>query len=502
MSEYYLKILSGNHLGAEIPLEPGQYSLGKDESCDLVLSDASLHDSELIIQITPEGQLNIFPKQEEEHLYHNGQPVGKPFSMAAFDVITASSLFFTLGPADADWPDITLPELQRPEPEPEPETGDETETSEPPPEDDDELPDVELDDEDEDDEEDPDDDLELDDDLDPFADEEEDKEPEDSEASPQRPNINKKVLIAIPVAFVSVIMLLIILLLSGETDDSSSPENQIIDHAQQAKNIRDELNQKHVRVKSLPDQSVLLTGYTSTLKDKLNLQRNLRERGVPFTSQLVVMNELRANADALLQNRGYTNIRLELDNTPGSLVMTGYVASAEELTNLIDMLKQEIHGLVSIVDQVENQSSRLNTLKSMLREKNLSARIHLLQKPNQITLEGHLLDDEQVYNLNDVVTRFRKRYDSNPVLKIATRSASGKKQQNTAGLLPSLKIRGISMGRVPYVIMEDGGKYLIGAKLGNGYIIEDINLDYLLLIKGTDRVKYRLGGNRDGQKKQ
>ena len=29
MTEFYLKILSGNHIGAEIPIEPGRYSLGK-----------------------------------------------------------------------------------------------------------------------------------------------------------------------------------------------------------------------------------------------------------------------------------------------------------------------------------------------------------------------------------------------------------------------------------------------------------------------------------------
>ena len=497
MGEYYLKILSGNHIGAEIPLEPGQYSLGKDESCDLVLSDASLRDNELIIQITPEGQLNIFPKHEEDPLYHNGQPVEKPFTMAAFDVITASNLFFTLGPADADWPDITLPELQRPEPDKESEEIDSDPTSETE-DSDDGLPDVDLD-EDSDNEDDLDDDLELGDEAD-FLTSEEDSDDESNKPAPP-PAIIKKILIGLPLGLILIIILLAVFLIAEETPQTVDPENQPIDYAQQAKTIRDELNQKHVRVKKLPDKSVLLTGYTNTLKDKQNFLRNLREQDIPFTSQLVIMNELRASADALLQNRGYSDIRLELDNTPGSLVMTGYVASAEELTNLIDMLKQEIHGLVSIVDQVENQSSRLNTLKSMLREKNLSSRIHLVQKTNLITLEGHLLDDEQVYNLNDVVSRFRKRYRDNPVLKVATRSANDNKDQK-AGLLPSLRIRGISMGRVPYVIMEDGGKYLIGAKLANGYIIEDINLDYLLLVKGTDRVKYRLGGNRGGQKKQ
>ncbi|MGB1271865.1 MAG: FHA domain-containing protein, partial [Endozoicomonas sp.] len=59
MSEFYLKILSGNHIGAEIPLEPGRYSVGADDNCDLVLTDASLHDIELIIEISPAGALKV-----------------------------------------------------------------------------------------------------------------------------------------------------------------------------------------------------------------------------------------------------------------------------------------------------------------------------------------------------------------------------------------------------------------------------------------------------------
>ena len=490
MREFYLKILSGNHIGAEIPLEAGQYSLGTDENCDLVLTDTSLHGVELIIQIKEDDQLNIFPKQESETVYHNGHPTSQPFTIVPFDVITSSSLFFTLGPVDADWPEIILPELQRPEPKTEP---DKVESQESDNLDGDDLPDVDLEDADQED------DLELDDDEDEdLAEEEGDEEAETSSA---RPPLDKKLLIGIPAALATLIFALIIILLTSMPSEDEEPETSFAD---QTIMIRNELNAKHVRVKTLPDQSILLTGYTATLNDKQALQRALRDKEIPFSSQLVVMNELRANADALLQNRGYKNIRLELDNTPGSLVMTGYVASTEELTKITNMLKQEIHGLISIVDQVENQSSRLNTLKSMLREKNLSARIHLVQKPNQITLEGHLLDDEQVYNLNDVVSRFRKRYGTNPELKVATRSSSGVQQQqpDKPVLLPSLSIRSISMGRVPYVTMEDGAKYLIGAKLANGYIIEDINLEYLLLTKGTERIKYRLGGNRGGQRKE
>ncbi|KEQ18047.1 type III secretion system inner membrane ring subunit SctD [Endozoicomonas numazuensis] len=502
MIEFYLKILSGNHQGAEIPLEPGNHSLGKSNQCDLVLTDDSLNDQELIISISPEGQLSISSQSEDGLLYNNGHPLGPTVTASHFDIITSSQLFFSLGPVDAEWPDQPLPELQRPEPEPSlPEEDPETDSEQ---EDDDDFPDAPdafLDDEEEDINS---DDLNsLSEDLGDFDSPqkddnkkqgEEDEEESEEFENPLK-NIDRKWLIGVPAAFLS-FFLLFILLLSGGSDD----EPVELSHLDQAKKVRNQLNQKNIKLKELPDQSILISGYTLTMSDKQTIQRELREKGIPFSSQLVVMSELRANADALLKNQGHKSLSLELDNSPGSLVMTGYVPTSEELQKITAALKQEVHGLVSIVDQVENQAGRLNTLKSMLREKGLSPRIHLIQKTNQITLEGHLLDDEQVYNLNDVVTRFRKRYGNQPQLRLATKTAGAPARVINTPLSSSLKIRAVSMGRVPFVTMDDGAKYLIGAKLANGYIIEDINLEYLLLSKGTDRIKYRLGGKSEGSK--
>ncbi len=492
MSEFYLKILSGNHLGAEIPLEPGQHTLGRGDDSDLVLSDASLADVELTLTISEEGQILVSAWNDDGLLYLNGLPAGTNFPVNHFDIITSSNLFFSLGPADSDWPDQPLPELQRAEPELGPENGD-TETVQPSEEDEQRF----LEELDFPDDREPSDNKSS---AKPAAISDHESVTEDSEdENEDNPfaDIDKKWLIGIPVGMLLILLSIIILSLSGSSD-----EPDLADYLQQAKNVRAELRQKNVKLKELPDKSILVSGYIMTINDKQNFQRSLRERGIPFTSQLVIMNELRVNADLILKNRGYKSLSLELDNSPGSLVMTGYVSSSEELNKIVSMLKQEVHGLVSVVDQVENQTGRVNTLKSMLREKGLAPRIHLIQKPGEITLEGHLLDDEQVYNLNNIVNTFRKRYGNRPELKLATKNA-GSPGKAVGPLSPSLSIKGVSMGRVPYVVMEDGVKYLMGAKLANGYIIEDINLEYLLLTKGTNRIKYRLGGNRgETQSKQ
>ena len=495
MVEFYLKILSGNHIGAEIPLEPGRYSLGRDENCDLVLTDTSINEIELIIEISEEGQLQLQTSTADEPLYLNGNPVGSSVQCNHFDIITSSSLFFALGPSDLEWPELKLPELEKPEPEPEPETDpEETENSES------EFPDTDSD-------EDNDTSMaeglealsEIDEDDEDIEGEEEDDEDEDEdEQDSLLARVDKKWLIAVPSALIIVFALILIF------SSSSEPPPPVVSKFDQARQIQRNLNLKNISLKELPDKTLQISGYVLTSKKKRELERSLREKAIPFNIQVVAMNELRSNVDALLKSRGYKNLLLELDTTPGSLVLTGYIATSEELDRLVTSLKQEIHGLVSVVDQVENQTSRVNTLKSMVREKGLSTRVHLIERADEVSLQGHLLDEGQVYNLQELVKRFRDRYGNEPTIIVATRSPSGQTtvQKQTAAdnnLLPSLNIRGISMGRVPYVVMEDGSKYLIGAKLANGYIIEDINIEYLLLTNGTDRIKYRLGGNRGGQ---
>ncbi|WP_422448427.1 type III secretion system inner membrane ring subunit SctD [Endozoicomonas sp. ALB091] len=475
MTEFYLKILSGNHIGAEIPIEPGRYSLGKDDGCDLVLTDDNLNDIELIIEISNDGQIKIQSSTVDTPLYVNGEPAGSSIQYRHFDIVTSSSLFIAIGPADAEWPPLALPNIAPP---PTQElTVSEEELPSPDP---DEL------------------DLSGSDFQQPLSDEDEEDDEEDEDDFDDTSflaSIDKRWLAAIPV--ILLIMIAGVSLMISNTDTEVQKVTSIPGVLEISAKARDQLGLKEVKFKQLPDKSLLVSGYTPTLQDRLELQKFLRKQGIPFNLQIIVMNEMRDNAELLLRDRGYDKLELELDNTPGSLVITGYVSTSDELDNIISMLKQEIYGLTSVVDQVENQISRVNTLKSMLREKGLIPRIHVVTRDQTVILKGHLLDEGQVYDLQTVVAKFQKKYANKPSIELATKYAGGTITDSQSPL--SLNIRGISMGKVPYVILIDGSKYLIGAKLSNGYIIEDINLEYLLLANGTDRIKYRLGGNRDGQ---
>ncbi len=472
MAEFYLKILSGNHIGAEIPLEPGRYALGKDDSCDLILTDDNLSDVELIIEISGNNQIRIQAGTAGTTLHVNGEPTGASIQYTFFDIVTSNNLFIALGPADVQWPTLTLPNMASPAKQELSTSNDAVPLTDP--------IEAEL--------------SALDFDQEVPADNQQDDDDELEEPA-LLARIDKRWLAAIPAALVLAIAVI------GITFSSSSSEIQEMPNIPGAMEISEsakaQLGLKHIKFRQLPDNTLMISGYTQTLQDKLELQKLLRSQNVPFNSQIIVMNEMRDNAEMLLKDRGHDQLELELDTTPGSLVLTGYVATSDELDSIVNTLKQEIYGLISVVDQVENQVSRINTLKSMLREKGLIPRLQVVARDKTVILKGHILDEGQAHDLRTVITRFQKKYANNPTIELATKSAGGNLADSQSAL--ALNIRGISMGKVPYVVLLDGSRYLVGAKLSNGYIIEDINLDYLLLSNGTENVKYRLGGNRDGQ---
>ena len=276
----------------------------------------------------------------------------------------------------------------------------------------------------------------------------------------------------------------------------TDPEQTALDNitpAQTAENIITQMNLPDLRLKKLPDGSVVISGYVADNTVKNNLQQALNTAQVPYTFQAVVMNEMRATAASVLNQYDFKQMNIELDTTPGSLVLSGYASNPKEVSRIREVLQQEVHGLVSIVDQVQYQVTRLKTLRTMLKEKNLSQQIRLMETPGKVVLKGRLGDASQGYYLKEVVQDFREKYQRPELVIDVTLPAT-----DLATMQPLLKIKSVSLGRIPYVILDNGEKYLRGAKLKNGYILEGINLEFLTLRLGQERIKYFIGGGNHG----
>ena len=497
-----LKILSGPHVGAEIALDPGTWVLGRHEECDLVLTDETLAERHLELNVSNDN-VQVSNLAQGQNIYLSGDPQPDHFELTPHTVVMAGSLYFAVGQVGQPWPELSLsgppvtpraqPAPQTPEPsaavssefEQELQAGDN-------------IPVI--------------DDRVEEDELDGLS--QESPETEKTEGffnrlqnvvnnyssalnsfNPARWARKHPFILAGSGAgiFLTLIMGVFIWLWS-----LTDPEQKALDNitpAQQAEAIINQMKLQDLQLKKLPDNSVMISGYIAdnTAKDKL--QTALNDSKVPYTFQAVVMNDMRATAAKVLEQYEFTLMSIELDTTPGSLVLSGYAANVKEVSRIREVLKQEVHGLVTIVDQVEYQATRLKALRTMLKEKNVGQRIQLMETPGRIVLKGRLSDAAQGYHLKEIVQNFREKYQDRPKLVIDVVLPA----TDLATMQPLLKIKSISLGRIPYVILDNGEKYLRGAKLKNGYILENINLEYLTLKLGQERIKYFIGGSNGGQ---
>ncbi len=110
-SHILLKVLAGIHAGGEFPLRDGAYIIGSGNDCDIVLSDDGVADihARLVVQ---EGNFTLEVKSRP--LYVDGKATrADAVSLHVLHVVTLGMAFFTIGEASTRWDTIVLPRLDR-----------------------------------------------------------------------------------------------------------------------------------------------------------------------------------------------------------------------------------------------------------------------------------------------------------------------------------------------------------------------------------------------------
>ncbi len=88
-----IRILTGAHAGAQIPLHAGTYRIGADEDCDICVSDWG--DASLTLEIAGSG---------ETHTRDAAQESAAATALRDFMPLSSGAAAVCVGPDDADWP--------------------------------------------------------------------------------------------------------------------------------------------------------------------------------------------------------------------------------------------------------------------------------------------------------------------------------------------------------------------------------------------------------------
>ncbi len=109
-----LKVLSGPHLGGEIPLETGSYVIGSDISCDVVLKDEQIVLKHALLEVK-DGCFFIRGLDGGVIASSSSIPEHTSTALAPYSPILIGNTYFTLGNTQGEWDKVQIPLPQQQE---------------------------------------------------------------------------------------------------------------------------------------------------------------------------------------------------------------------------------------------------------------------------------------------------------------------------------------------------------------------------------------------------
>lgn len=121
MAAYFLKILSGPHLGAEVLLREGRQVIGSADDCDILLDDGSVAAHHLALDVSPEG---VRLAALEDAVYVEGKRAGPgDVPLSPCRIVTIGTTHLGVGLSGEQWPPVDLPAIPGPGAQPQEKTG-------------------------------------------------------------------------------------------------------------------------------------------------------------------------------------------------------------------------------------------------------------------------------------------------------------------------------------------------------------------------------------------
>ena len=212
-----------------------------------------------------------------------------------------------------------------------------------------------------------------------------------------------------------------------------------------------------------------VTGYVATREQKQRLINAIQRVGGRISYSVWVNSDIENNALSIAQTLGEDQVRFS-SKANGILYASGYVQSQSSWHRLRDNILEDVEGIGSINDT--KIKPVLELLRDGIEDLNLSEVIKIYQKDKKFMVAGSPSDDQakRWHNLLNKVIRPVKGYwefvedFGEPQIKEF-----------------KLALRSVSIGDIPFIVSKDGTKYLEGAHLGEGYYLEKILPDHVLI---------------------
>jgi len=428
---YILKVLSGPHLGAELILSEGTYSIGKSDDCDLILQDEMIRDNHARLSVHKSGL--AITQLTEQPLFIEGEPTYQdttyqdtPYQLQEYQFITIGRTRMAIGQAGLGWEqlDKKLALLD---------------TSGP-------LEQIVVV-------------------LDNWF----------------KKYLNRDFFDQNKVYGLLVLLVLMVLALWSLYD--SEKAYRPLSSAEQLIKVNDVLLQENaVNVKVSQDESgaVVLSGYTETELQISLINKHLAKDNVSAMLHIVSAEYLAGSLKDLAVSLGFKHITVShVEN--GHVHISGYVNDWVQWQKTKVLLNRDVAGLQTIDDsQLEDITARSRAFKVMLVASKLDKKLTLLPqvKENQIRVQG-AINEQEVVRWSQALKEFTERYADNP--KVVS------DLNNTRTILDMTLDAVYINGDERYVVFDKDKKYAQGESLGNGYQVKEVSLEKIVLLSRDGR---------------
>lgn len=447
-SEHLLKVLSGNHQGAEVILNNEKAVIGSGDDSDIILSDSMVesHHAEITFSET-----KVTIKALDGQVFVDGKLVkDEEQEVSDFQFITIGSTHLIFGPANEPWPSISAtdaPTLERSE-----EVIEKTNILEEKGKIDDENEDVII-----------------------------------KKTTIKSTRTKRTWIIGMSSVFVFAFALSLLIFLSIFSDENQIQENPDV-HKLILNEIRGIGLTDTINVES-DGINFIVTGYTDTNSELSILRSNLPKISQSIKLKLYSEERIVSEIHDLMASI-QSNPKVECIK-PGIFVISGYVYDKENWEKIRKRIVDDIPGIIDIQDEIIFPQKAFTLTRPILARYKLIGKVGILPQEDSIVIGGLVASDEEENWKLAKVQLERILGPDIPVQNfVRVSDPEVIKHQYFGSEVDSISI---SENGLNWIGFKNGTRYMVGSTLANGYTIKEITPETISLVKNNQEVILKIG---------
>ncbi len=221
-----------------------------------------------------------------------------------------------------------------------------------------------------------------------------------------------------------------------------------------------------------------VSGYLKNQSVLTRLQTDLAD----FPCQIITTN-IYFHSDVIDDIRGFLptemteTVQIKPTSVEGTYAVSGYAGNGAKWFIAKNRMLQDINGLNSIIDEVSTADTHLQRLRTMLNKSELNGYIHLKVVDDKI-VTNMVFDPEKMRIWQKFESEYRAQYPYMP--EVVMDSVN----------ITQLGITGVTLGKYPHIVLENGEKFSQGSTLPNGSVLQAIDQDGVVLSTIHGEIRY------------